>query len=143
MSVSEQEAGGCPFCELVATPGSGRILADNHLALLVSDLFPVSRGHALAMPKRHIASFFDATENERAALFELVDKAKGILDDKVRPDGYNIGINEGVAAGRTIPHLHVHVIPRFSGDAEDPRGGIRWVMPERANYWDTDTESEL
>ena len=82
-----------------------------------------------------MASFFDASEAERAALLELLDQAKAAAVAEYAPDGYNIGINDGAAAGQTVPHLHMHLIPRFTGDREDPRGGVRWVIPEKADYW--------
>lgn len=69
-------------------------------------------------------------------MFGLLDEAKAGLEREFQPDAYNIGINDGIAAGQTVPHLHIHLIPRYQGDVADPRGGIRWVMPEKANYWD-------
>jgi diadenosine tetraphosphate (Ap4A) HIT family hydrolase len=87
------------------------------------------------IPRRHIASFFDLTLAEREAIGDLLDRAKATLDDEFSPDGYNIGINDGVAAGQTVMHLHVHLIPRYKGDIDDPRGGVRWLFPEKAAYW--------
>lgn len=87
------------------------------------------------MPKRHIGSFFDATGDEKDALLQLLDTAKAAADSEFHPAGYNIGINDGAAAGQTVPHLHVHLIPRYEGDLEDPRGGVRWVIPSKADYW--------
>lgn len=121
----------CPFCTLPA----GRVVEENEFALLILDGYPVSPGHSLVIPKRHVGSFFDATGHERAALLALLDKAKELVERAHRPAGYNIGINDGAAAGQTVPHLHIHLIPRFSGDREDPRGGVRWVMPDKADYW--------
>jgi diadenosine tetraphosphate (Ap4A) HIT family hydrolase len=86
-------------------------------------------------PKRHIGSFFELETAERDALLALLDEAKRELDESKRPDGYNIGINDGAPAGQTILHLHIHLIPRYIGDRADPRGGIRWIMPEKADYW--------
>lgn len=108
--------------------------ADDH-ALVIRDGFPVSPGHTLVIPRRHLASFFDATPAERASLLRLLDVAKARLDREFSPAGYNIGINDGPAAGQTVPHLHVHLIPRYAGDRDDPRGGVRWVIPEKADYW--------
>ena len=69
-------------------------------------------------------------------LIKIIEKAKALIDKKLNPDGYNIGINDGAAAGQTINHLHIHVIPRYKGDSEDPRGGIRWIFPDKAPYWE-------
>ena len=121
----------CAFCTLRA----GRIILENDLAVAFRDGFPVSPGHTLVIPRRHVASFFDTTEAERAALLALLDAAKAGIDEEFRPDGYNVGINDGPAAGQTVPHLHLHLIPRFSGDKEDPRGGVRWIIPDKARYW--------
>jgi len=98
---------------------------ENELAFAVYDNYPVNMGHVLVMPKRHYASYFDSTPDEIQALNELINKMKELLDSELKPDGYNIGINVGEAAGQTIFHLHIHVIPRYYGDVENPRGGIR------------------
>ncbi|ABD68944.1 histidine triad (HIT) protein [Rhodoferax ferrireducens T118] len=121
----------CPFCTL---PDS-RIVEENEHAILILDGFPVSPGHSLVIPKRHVASFFEITDIERAALFKLLDRAKDLVSNVHQPDGYNIGINDGAAAGQTVPHLHIHLIPRYDGDLVDPRGGVRWVIPDKADYW--------
>ena len=121
----------CPFCTL--NPYS--VIFKNDYAQAVYDDFPVTLGHALIIPVRHIASFFDATGVEREALFDLLGQVRVELLDKYRPDGFNIGINDGATAGQTVMHLHIHLIPRYSGDTEDPRGGVRWIMPEKAPYW--------
>ncbi|TKC96491.1 DEAD/DEAH box helicase family protein [Polyangium fumosum] len=109
-------------------------LASNPLAFAVPDLYPVSPGHTLVIPRRLIATWFDATPEEQAAIFQLVDEVKRKLDAERSPDGYNIGINAGEAAGQTVMHLHVHVIPRYRGDVDDPRGGVRHVIPGKGNY---------
>jgi superfamily II DNA or RNA helicase/HKD family nuclease/diadenosine tetraphosphate (Ap4A) HIT family hydrolase len=98
------------------------------------DAFPVSPGHALIVPRRHVASWFDLTESERAALLGAVDAIRPLLVLDRPVDGWNIGVNVGSAAGQTVPHVHLHVIPRYHGDVPDPRGGVRFVVPERANY---------
>lgn len=121
----------CPFCRLEAD----KLLFSKELAFAMTDRFPVSPGHCLVLPKRHFPSLFDATHKERAALWELVDQTRNYLMTKYQPDGFNIGVNDGVAAGQTVMHLHIHIIPRYAGDNADPRGGIRWVMPEKAPYW--------
>lgn len=88
------------------------------------------------IPRRHVASFFDLNCSERESLLTLLDWVKSSLEIKYRPDAYNIGINDGVAAGQTIAHLHAHLIPRYAGDLPDPRGGVRWVIPAKAKYWE-------
>ena len=122
----------CPFCR-VATE---RIVLRNASGVLVRDGYPVSEGHSLVIPYRHTGSFFDLTEAERTDLLALLDQAKLEQDALHQPDGYNIGINDGVAAGQTVPHLHIHLIPRYHGDLPDPRGGVRWVIPGKAVYWE-------
>jgi diadenosine tetraphosphate (Ap4A) HIT family hydrolase len=121
----------CAFCALAP----GRIILANDLAVAFRDAFPLSPGHTLIIPRRHAASFFDITKEEREAVFSLLDAAKKGLDAEHHADGYNIGINDGPAAGQTVGHLHLHLIPRYAGDQEDPRGGIRWIIPEKAKYW--------
>ena len=121
----------CPFCTL---PHS-RIVGQNEHAIWIRDAFPVSPGHSLVISKRHGGSFFDTTEPERTALLALLDAAKAAAQSEYHPDGFNIGINDGAAAGQTVPHLHIHLIPRFIGDVADPRGGVRWLVPEKADYW--------
>ena len=121
----------CPFCNIAAA----RILQESALAIALSDAFPVSRGHCLVIPRRHVRSWFETSEDERREMLRLLDDAREALRRAGGPDGFNIGINDGAAAGQTVPHLHVHLIPRYTGDARDPRGGVRWVLPERADYW--------
>jgi diadenosine tetraphosphate (Ap4A) HIT family hydrolase len=121
----------CPFCPVKER----EIIAAHPLAVAITDSFPLTRGHALVVPRRHVPSFFDLTQDERLAMLDLLDEAKAALDTQYAPDGYNIGINDGVAAGQTVMHLHVHVIPRYKGDADDPRGGVRWIFPRTADYW--------
>jgi diadenosine tetraphosphate (Ap4A) HIT family hydrolase len=133
----------CPFCTLDLT----RIVTSNNHAFAIMDGFPISPGHALIIPKRHIASLFEATRDERDALFDLVEQVRQSMLEvnpsrlpflKGRseiPDGFNIGINDGAAAGQTVMHLHIHLIPRYAGDQTDPRGGVRWIFPDKADYW--------
>jgi diadenosine tetraphosphate (Ap4A) HIT family hydrolase len=104
--------------------------------LALPDAYPVSEGHSLVVPRAHFERLFDAPAEVQAAVWDLVESVRRELTARLRPDGYNVGINEGACAGQTIWHAHVHVIPRFDGDVQDPRGGIRWVIPERARYWD-------
>ena len=121
----------CPFCSL---PES-RIVESNEIGWVIRDAYPVSPGHTLVIPKRHVGSFFELTAEERGELLALVTSAKTQIDADHRPSAYNIGINDGPAAGQTVPHLHIHLIPRYDGDREDPRGGVRWIIPEKADYW--------
>ena len=122
----------CPFCQVPPE----RIVAQNEHAFVIRDAFPVSPGHTLIIPRRHVASFFETTQEEKIALLALLDEAKHILEYEQKPDSYNIGINDGAAAGQTVPHLHIHLIPRYEGDVDDSRGGVRWVVPEKARYWE-------
>ena len=129
--MSETLIGKCPFCP----PFDRETIETNELAVALRDSFPVTRGHTLVVPRRHVASFFELTVEERVAMLELVDRAKAVLDGECAPDGYNIGINDGVAAGQTVMHVHLHLMPRYKGDADDPRGGVRWIIPRKAAYW--------
>ena len=130
-AISQGNPKPCAFCTLP----SARVIDENTTAMVIRDGYPVSPGHALLIPKRHTGSFFDLAEQERTDLLALLDRAKRVLDAELQPQGYNIGINDGAAAGQTVPHLHVHLIPRFEGDLPDPRGGVRWVIPAKAKYW--------
>jgi len=121
----------CPFCYL---PAERFVLQSEH-AVVIRDGFPVSPGHTLIIPRRHVASFFDVTDAERADLMSLLTAARDDLERQLHPAGFNIGINDGAAAGQTVPHLHMHLIPRYDGDRDDPRGGVRWVLPDTAAYW--------
>ncbi len=124
--------GDCPFCARIA---GGEVSAEEPLAAAFPDGFPVSPGHTLVVPRRHVADFFQLTAEERAAVFRLVAAMKEQLDRERTPAGYNVGVNAGEAAGQTVWHAHVHLIPRYRGDVEDPRGGVRWVVRARAPYW--------
>ncbi len=121
----------CPFCTLPPE----RIVAANAVGWVVRDAYPVSPGHTLIIPRRHMGSFFELSADERLGLLALLDQARAELLASHAPQGFNIGINDGPAAGQTVPHLHIHLMPRYSGDQPDPRGGVRWVIPERAKYW--------
>lgn len=125
----------CPFCARIR---AGEVLVSNEFAVALEDAFPVSLGHVLVVPRRHAPTYFDLTEDEQLALWRLVAEARRGLDRKHRPDGYNLGVNVGAAAGQTVDHAHVHVIPRYVADVEDPRGGVRAVVPARARYWERD-----
>ena len=119
----------CLFC----TDPKG-VSIQGELAYSARDTYGVSPGHTLVIPKRHVASFFDLTEAEVAACMTLIKEEKANLDHEFRPDGYNVGVNIGPAAGQSIYHVHIHIIPRYKGDVENPQGGVRHVIPEKAHY---------
>jgi diadenosine tetraphosphate (Ap4A) HIT family hydrolase len=123
---------GCNFCAFDST----RIHQANKHAVAVRDGFPISPGHTLIIPRRHIVTLFEATAEELIALFSLLCESREQLIQERHPDGFNIGVNEGIAAGQTVMHLHINLIPRYGGHITDPRGGIRLIFPEKAKYWD-------
>jgi diadenosine tetraphosphate (Ap4A) HIT family hydrolase len=110
-------------------------VAENSLAVAFDDAFPVSPGHCLVVPRRHEPDFFALTAEEQTAMWSLVAPVSRHIGAGGMPDGFNIGINVGAAAGQTVAHAHLHVIPRRLGDVDDPRGGVRWVIPAKARYW--------
>src|SRR6266567_889724 len=116
----------CPFCRLIA---AGQFAIEAEHVVAFADAFPASRGHMLIVPRRHEADLFALEDDERAALWELVPDVKRYIERTSSPHGYNIGVNVGAAAGHTVAHAHLHVIPRYAGDVADPRGGVRWVIP--------------
>jgi diadenosine tetraphosphate (Ap4A) HIT family hydrolase len=122
----------CPFCDI---PEADRVV-ERELVVGFFDRYPASPGHLLLVPRRHVDTWFDATPDERRALLEALDDALAAVEARLgrRPDGYNVGFNAGTAAGQTVMHLHLHVIPRFDGDVDDPRGGIRGAIPHRRVY---------
>ena len=120
----------CPFC----TIDPSRLLHESPLVRILRDGFPVSPGHLLLVPRRHIESWFDATPEEQQALTGAIAIARSLVERELEPDGYNIGINLGRAAGQSVMHLHLHVIPRYRGDVPNPRGGVRHVIPGKADY---------
>jgi diadenosine tetraphosphate (Ap4A) HIT family hydrolase len=115
-------------------------LASNELAFAIADAFPVSDGHTLIVPRRAVESWWEATRDERIALLDLAEEVKGLLEARLAPDGWNLGVNVGEAGGQTVPHLHLHLIPRYAGDVPDPRGGIRHAIPERGNWQEAANE---
>ena len=121
----------CPFCHL----DNNQIIFQDKLVITLTDGYPISPGHTLIIPKRHIPSLFEATDEEQMALLHALRTAQNKLKQQYSPDGYNIGINDGLAAGQTVMHLHIHLIPRYTGDCLDPRGGVRWIFPDKAAYW--------
>ena len=122
----------CPLCDRLA---NGEEFVGNVLAAAMWDSFPVNQGHALVIPRRHTADYFALTREEKEAIWHLVDGVGERINRDFHPQGFNIGINVGAAAGQTIFHVHMHVIPRYAGDVADPRGGVRWVIRARAPYW--------
>ena len=120
----------CPFCHI----DESRILLKGEGFTAFYDGFPVSPGHLLVVPDRHVGNYFELSEDEKAVLWGAVDHCKALLDERFHPDGYNIGINVGPYAGQSIPHVHIHLIPRYKGDVENPRGGVRGVIPGKQNY---------
>jgi diadenosine tetraphosphate (Ap4A) HIT family hydrolase len=120
----------CPFC----TISDDRVLHEGRLVKAIWDAYPVSLGHVLIIPRRHVATWFDASWEEQCEMLEVLRHVHRILDEQYAPTGFNIGLNVGVAAGQTVFHLHLHVIPRYPGDVADPTGGVRNVIPEKANY---------
>ncbi|HWI40025.1 MAG TPA: HIT family protein [Verrucomicrobiae bacterium] len=124
------DAGACPFCGV----DEGVVLCCDE-AVAVYDSHPVTPGHMLVIPRRHMVSIFEADAGELAGVMQLVARVREHLSAVHAPDGFNVGINDGVAAGQTVMHAHIHVIPRYLSDSADPRGGVRWIMPERAPYW--------
>jgi len=121
----------CVFCSL----DKERVVDQCDLTVTFRDGYPVSPGHTLIIPKRHVTTFFSLTEDEQVAINKAIQKSKINLDTEFSPNGYNIGINNGKVAGQTVFHMHVHLIPRYKGDVNDPKGGVRWVIKDKADYW--------
>lgn len=120
----------CPFCDT----SRSHVLHEGNLVKAILDGFPVSPGHALVITRRHVPTWFDASREEQNEMLETIQQVRRILDEQFAPAGFNIGWNVGAAAGQTIFHLHLHVIPRYVGDVTDPTGGIRNVIPGRGKY---------
>jgi diadenosine tetraphosphate (Ap4A) HIT family hydrolase len=123
----------CLFCDR-NNKAKHIIIAENEFAYSRRDNYPVSEGHAEVIPKRHVESFFDLQDDEVLAIYDLARETKDIIDAKYHPDAFNIGINDGEAAGRTVHHLHMHLIPRYFGDVPEPRGGVRHIIPGKGSY---------
>jgi len=121
----------CPFCEKIKEED---IIYQDSSWFAIYDRYPVSKGHVLLIPKRHVKTYFDLNYVELASIGVNIGVIKLILDKKYHPNGYNIGINCGESAGQTVPHCHIHIIPRYDGDIEDPRGGIRGCIPNKMKY---------
>ena len=128
------DAPDCPFCRRIR--GRKFLLATRRTAVAIADAHPVSPGHCLVLPKRHEADFFELTVDEQGDITELLWELRELLEAEHSTTSFNVGVNAGTAAGQTVDHAHVHLIPRYAGDVPDPRGGVRWVIPERAPYWE-------
>ncbi len=119
----------CPFCDI-----DRQTITENAHAFAIYDKYPVAPGHALIIPKRHVADYFELTEEEHTACHQLVREVRLILMAEQKPDAFNLGVNIGRPAGQTVMHVHIHLIPRYTGDMTDPRGGVRGVIPEKQKY---------
>ncbi|MBI5362409.1 MAG: HIT family protein [Planctomycetes bacterium] len=131
-------ADDCPFCSRIAL---GEIGSATRLSAAFPDAFPLAEGHTLVVSRRCVASYFDLDADEQRDLWELVARVRASLSDSLDCDGWNVGINDGVSAGQTVAHVHVHLIPRRRNDVPDPRGGVRWVLPARAAWWRAEREA--
>ena len=127
----ELKADNCPFCNISHVR---EIVCENASSLAFYDGYPVSPGHALIIPKRHVASYFDLTDDERKDMNDALRRVKSIIDERYHPDGYNIGVNVGEYAGQSVFHCHMHLIPRYKGDVPSPKGGVRGVIPGKQSY---------
>ena len=134
--LSERLMADCPFCLIVSGRSDVKPVAESEHSVAFEDLYPLSQGHTLVVPRRHEADLFQLDKDERADAWGLLDVVQQLLVERLKPDGFNIGVNVSDAAGQTVEHAHIHLIPRFRGDVEDPRGGIRWVIPDEAPYWE-------
>ena len=119
----------CLFC----TEPQG-VSLNNELAYSARDSYAVSPGHTVVIPRRHVANFFELAPEEINACMALINEERKLLDEEFKPDGYNIGVNIGPAAGQSIFHVHIHIIPRYKGDVENPQGGVRHVIPKKGHY---------
>lgn len=134
--INRSSSTSCPFCIRIE---AGDVTAENEEAAAFPDGFPISPGHSLIVPKRHEADYFALSRSEQIAILDLTTELKTRLQDSERATAFNIGVNAGKDAGQTIDHAHLHLIPRYPGDAEDPRGGVRWIIPDKAAYWESGT----
>jgi len=119
----------CPFCK-----SDREIIAENDQAIAVFDGFPVSPGHVLVIPRRHVPTIFDLNDAEYVECLNLVREVKSVLEERHSTSAFNIGVNCGEVAGQTVDHAHIHVIPRYPGDVDDPRGGVRHIIPGKGYY---------
>ena len=135
MTLEEKQGGKrdpnnpCLFCK-----DARGVSLSNELAYSARDSYPVSPGHTVVIPRRHVPTFFELTPEEINACMALINEERKLLDEEFKPDGYNIGVNIGQAAGQSIFHVHIHIIPRYTGDVENPQGGVRHVIPSKGHY---------
>ena len=120
----------CPFCAV-----GQRKWLENDAAIAFPDAYPLAEGHTLVVPRMHVSSLYELNTEQQSSVWDLVAEVRQRLLVGLKPDAFNIGVNDGVAAGQTVDHAHVHVIPRWQGDVADPRGGIRWILDDKADYW--------
>lgn len=121
----------CPFCN----PDKDReIILESASVFAIYDKFPVSNGHVLIIPKKHVSNYFELSFKEQSACWFVLNAVQKIIQEKINPDGFNVGININETAGQTVPHVHIHLIPRYNGDVEIPRGGVRGVIPDKKEY---------
>jgi diadenosine tetraphosphate (Ap4A) HIT family hydrolase len=129
--IKKKENSNCPFCN----PDPEReIIVESATAYALFDRFPVNEGHTLIIPKKHCSDYFDLTFKEQSACWFILNTVKEIIQSKFNPDGFNIGVNINETAGQTISHVHIHLIPRYNGDVENPKGGVRGVIPGKKDY---------
>jgi diadenosine tetraphosphate (Ap4A) HIT family hydrolase len=119
----------CPFCMRIT---AGDVTSASATAVAFPDAYPVAEGHLLVVPRRHVEDLFTLGEEDWYGVWALVREVQAQAPSA---DGWNVGVNAGTTAGQTVAHAHVHLIPRHVGDVPDPRGGVRWVLPDRADYW--------
>jgi diadenosine tetraphosphate (Ap4A) HIT family hydrolase len=124
-------AENCPFCKIDLERD---FIIEMDTVFAIFDKFPVSKGHALIIPKRHCANYFEMTDVEQVKCIELLNQVQKLVSAKFKPDGFNIGVNVNEAGGQTVPHVHIHLIPRYNGDVLNPEGGIRGVIPGKKEY---------
>jgi len=125
---------GCPFCARIAT---GEVIGEEGTAVAFPDAVPVTRGHTLVVPRRHEPDLLGLSTQELDDMWHLARRLCTELAAELGADGFNLGVNVGRAAGQTVAHAHLHVMPRYLGDTGDPRGGVRWIFPSSARYWQT------
>jgi len=125
----------CPLCEITQDSSNSRLLAANEHAFVIADGYPVSGGHTLIITIPHVSSFSELNVQERASMFVWLYGAKPKLGQEHRSSGYNIGVSDSAAAGQTVPHFYMHLIPRYDEPGKGPSGGVRWLVPEKADYW--------
>ena len=123
----------CPFCSWP----EDRIWLESEGAIVVPDNYPAAEGHCLVLPRAHVRSLWELSLEDQTEVWDLVAEVRAVLVDRYAPDGFTVGVNDGLAAGQTIAHAHVHVIPRHLGDVPDPTGGLRGILPHKARYWES------